>query len=149
MERGSIPSTAIVSLFPAWKQGDTDVPMANRETAAEEEKGSFFPLLDRIAAGDFVNETTEKGLYSKFVLVAQQEGFLADSVTLSSFNFALSIHSAIPRIEAHYKYYDNTLEPLMGVSYNPQCSIWLQWNQQQHCSSLIESLVSTPERVPK
>lgn len=123
--------------------------LVNRETAAEEEKDSYFPLLDKIAAGEFANETTEKGLYSRFVLVAQQEGYLADSVTLSSFNFALSIHSATPRIEAHYKYYDNTLEPLMGVSYNPQCNVWLQWSSRQHCSSLVESLVSTPEKFPK
>lgn len=123
--------------------------LVNRETAAEEEKDSYFPLLDKIAAGEFASEKTEKGLYSKFVSVAQREGFLTDSVVLSSFNFALSIHSAIPRIEAHYKYYDNTLEPLMGVSYNPQCNVWLQWSQKQHCSSLIESLVSTPERFSK
>lgn len=121
----------------------------HRETAAEEEKNSYFPLLDKIAAREFVNETTDQALYSRFLQVAQQEGFLTDTVTLSSFNFALSINSAAPRIEAHYKYYEDTLEPVMGVSYKPQCRAWLQWSQKQHCAKSIESMISAWERFPK
>lgn len=120
-----------------------------RETAAEEEKGSYFPLLDKIAAGEFANETTDEALYSRFLKVAQQEGFLRDTVTLSSFNFALSINSAAPRIEAHYRYYEDTLEPVMGASYEPKCRVWLQWSQKQHCAKSIESMISTWERFPK
>lgn len=120
-----------------------------RETAAEEEKDSYFPLLDKIAAGEFAKETTDEALYSRFLQVAQQEGFLTDTVTLSSFNLALSINSAAPRIEAHYRYYEDTLEPVMGASYKPQCRVWLQWSQKQHCAKSIESMVSTWERFPK
>lgn len=120
-----------------------------RETAAEEEKNSYFPLLDKIASGEFANETTDEGLYAKFVKVAQKEGFLTDSVSLSSFNFGLSINSAAPRIEAHYRYYEDTLEPALGVAYKPQCRVWLQWSSKQHCSSSVEGMISTWERFAK
>lgn len=120
-----------------------------RETAATEDKESYFPLLDRIASGEFVNETTDEALYRKFLQVARDDGFLTDSITLSSFNFGLSINSAAPRIEAHYKFYENSLEPLMGVSYKPSCRVWLLWGQRQHCSSDIADMISSWERFAK
>ena len=128
---------------------DTNEYWVHRETAAEEEKDSYFPLLNKIASGEFAKETTDEALYSRFLQVAQQEGFLTDTVTLSSFNLALSINSAAPRIEAHYRYYEDTLEPVMGASYKPQCRVWLQWSQKQHCTKSIESMISTWERFPK
>lgn len=54
---------------------------------------------------------------------------------LASFNFALSIHAAAPRIEAHYHYYVNSLEPMMGRLYNATCGVWLQWSHKQVCDT--------------
>ncbi|RPB23625.1 hypothetical protein L211DRAFT_786381 [Terfezia boudieri ATCC MYA-4762] len=135
-----------VGLKPSW--GAAPFLLELLETAAEEEKDSYFPLLDKIATGEFEKQTTDEALYSRFLQVAQQEGFLTDTVTLSSFNLALSMNSVAPRIEAHYRYYEDTLEPVMGVSYKPRCRVWLQWSQKQHCAKSIESMISTWERFP-
>ncbi|PWW80615.1 Glycosyltransferase Family 24 protein [Tuber magnatum] len=105
------------------------------ETAAEEVGPSYFPLLDRIAAGDFADIGSDRALYHAFLRVAQGEGFLVDQEELASFNFALSIHAAAPRIEAHYHYYGNSLEPMMGRLYEATCEVWLQWSHKQVCST--------------
>ena len=107
----------------------------HRETAAEESATSYFTLLDRIAAGGFASDGSDKHLYDEFLRVAQEDGFLVRPEVLASFNFALSIHAAAPRIEAHYHYYKNSLEPLMGRAYEPGCRVWLQWGDKQVCGT--------------
>lgn len=60
---------------------------------------------------------------------------------------ALAIHSAAPRIEANYNFYDEQQEPLMGVLYKPQCRSWLLFNQKQTCRQEgVESMVNGWER---
>ncbi|KAF8477194.1 UDP-glucose:Glycoprotein glucosyltransferase-domain-containing protein [Kalaharituber pfeilii] len=145
--RFAIASPAVsVGLKPSWSAAPFLLELL--ETAAEEDKSSYFPLLDKIALGVFKNETTDEKLYNKFLEAAQGDGFLADSITLSSFNLALSIHAAAPRIEAHYRYYENSLEPLMGKSYKPKCRVWLQWSKKQHCHQDIASVLDSWERFP-
>lgn len=81
----------------------------------------------------------------------QEEGFLKDAVELASFNLALSIHAAAPRIEAHYHYYENQLEPQMGKLYKPGCETWLQWSHKQICSTTgdYKEMLGSWERYPK
>ena len=98
----------------------------------------------------FKNESTDEALYNRFVREAQEGGFLTDPQALSSFNFALSIHSTAPRIEAHYRYYEDSLEPLLGKAYKKRCKAWLMWSQKQHCNmvSAVDTINSW-ERYPK
>ena len=130
-------------------QQAADRVLNGRETAAEEDRKAYFPLLDKIAEGTFAKESTDENLYHQFIQVAQQEGYLKDEETLASFNFALSIHAVAPRIEAHYKYYNNTLEPVMGAPYEPECRVWLMWNQRQHCKGSLLGVVESLETHPK
>lgn len=94
-----------------------------RETAAEENVTSYFPLLDTIASGRFKDATTDDQLYNQFLTVLQEDGHLADDVALSSFKFALSIHSAAPRIEAQYQFYRSSVAPL-GDEEHEIVSMW-------------------------
>ena len=82
----------------------------NRETSAGENGTSYFPLLDRIAEGTFADLSTEQELFEKFVQVLQEDGHIRDQEALSSFKFSLALHTAAPRIEAHYQYCSPTLE---------------------------------------
>ncbi|KAL7270804.1 killer toxin resistant protein [Rhizina undulata] len=145
---GLCSSAVNVGLRASWNGAPFFLELL--ETAAEENKNSYFPLLTRIAAGDFASIGSEKALYDLFIHAAQDEGFLRDPEELASFNFALSIHSAAPRIEAHYHYYDTALEPLMGKLYNPNCSVWLQWSHKQVCDTTgdILSMLKSWERYP-
>ncbi|KAA8909802.1 UDP-glucose:Glyco protein glucosyltransferase-domain-containing protein [Sphaerosporella brunnea] len=120
------------------------------ETIAEENKASYFPLLDHIASGAFAGKTSDKELYNEFLRVANAEGFLNDPVELSSFNLALSVHAAAPRVEAHYHYYENNLVPLMGKLFDPACKAWVLWSSKQTCEleGEFNDMIAGVERFP-
>jgi UDP-glucose:glycoprotein glucosyltransferase len=126
------------------------VLIVDRETAAEENETSYFPLLDRISSGAFADKTSDKDLYNEFLRIANAEGFLTDPAELSSFNLTLSIHAAAPRIEAHYHYYENNLVPIMGKFFNSSCKVWVQWASKQTCEFEGEftDMIAGHERFP-
>lgn len=109
-----------------------------RETAAEENSTSYFPLLDRIAEGHFADDASEQELYTRFLKLLQDDGHITDPDALSSFQFALSIHSAAPRIEAHYQYYTTSVENSLMVAQDAACPVWVHFNGKQYCSPTLE-----------
>lgn len=109
-----------------------------RETAAEENATSYFPLLDRIAQGTFTDSVTEKDLYERFIEVLWDDEHITDEDALSSFNFALSIHSTAPRIEAHYQYYNTSVEPSMMAAQDAVCQVWAHYDGAQYCSPSLQ-----------
>ncbi|KAK2792291.1 hypothetical protein FQN52_003768 [Onygenales sp. PD_12] len=104
------------------------------ETAAEENSTSYFPLLDRIAEGTFAETTTQKDLYDRFTQLLQDDGHLTDPESISSFKFALAIRSTAPRIEAHYQYYNTSVEPSLMVAQDAVCPVWAHYEGDQYCS---------------
>ncbi|TGZ85725.1 hypothetical protein EX30DRAFT_393051 [Ascodesmis nigricans] len=104
------------------------------ETAAAENPSSYYPLVAAISSGEFnPNSSTDQALYTEFLRVATAHGYLTKPEELSLFNLALSIHAAAPRIEAHYQYYEQNLEPRLGDDYKPECHTWIQWGSRQIC----------------
>ncbi|KAM5438753.1 killer toxin resistant protein [Microsporum canis] len=108
------------------------------ETAAEENSTSYFPLLDRIADGRFADATTEKDLYEQFIQVLSEDGHVTDPVALSSFKFALSIRSTAPRIQAHYQYYNSSVENSLMAAQDAVCQVWAHYDGSQYCSPTLE-----------
>jgi UDP-glucose:glycoprotein glucosyltransferase len=108
------------------------------ETAAAENSTAYFPLLDRIAEGTFTETGTEQELYDKFISVLQQDGHLPTPEALSSFKLALSLHAAAPRIEAHYQYYNTSIQPCMMAAQDAACPVWVHFDDQQYCSPTLE-----------
>ncbi|EFQ97505.1 UDP-glucose:glycoprotein glucosyltransferase [Nannizzia gypsea CBS 118893] len=108
------------------------------ETAAEENSTSYFPLLDRIADGRFVDAITEKDLYEQFIQVLSEDGHITDPVALSSFKFALSIRSTAPRIQAHYQYYNSSVENSLMAAQDAVCQVWAHYDGSQYCSPTLE-----------
>ncbi|KAI4717538.1 UDP-glucose,glycoprotein glucosyltransferase [Aureobasidium sp. EXF-10727] len=109
------------------------------ETAADENATAYFPLLDRIADGHFDHASTDQDLYNLFKKTLQDEGHLAKAEDLSSFDYALSIHAAAPKIEAHYQFYNTTVEPTLKNSLDKSCETWLHFNGQQYCDADLSS----------
>lgn len=68
----------------------------------------------------------------------KNDGHMPGSETLSTFNLALSLRSAAPRIEAHYQYYATAMEPLVTDS---QCENWVLLEGQQFCTPALDSSV--------
>lgn len=95
-------------------------------------------MLTQIADGTFAELTTPQSLYDKFLETLVQDGHLMGEESLSSFKFALSIHQAAPRIEAHYQYYNSTVQPLMMVAQDAACPVWVHFDGQQYCSPTLE-----------
>ena len=108
----------------------------NRETAAEENATAYFPLLDRIAEGYFDAAQTDQDLYTSFRKLLQDEGHLSRAEDLSSFDLALSMHSAAPRLEAHFQYYNTAIQPTLEQDKDEGCESWVHvpWIGQRYCS---------------
>ncbi|MCJ1420450.1 hypothetical protein MMC32_006807 [Xylographa parallela] len=108
------------------------------ETAALENATSYFPILDKIAEGYFADFSTERDLYNAFVRLLQDDGHLSSADALSSFQLALSVHAAAPRIEAHYQYYTTSVESSLMVAQDAACPAWVHFDGKQYCSPTLE-----------
>jgi UDP-glucose:glycoprotein glucosyltransferase len=107
--------------------------MQVRETAAEENATAYFPLLDRIAEGRFSKAKSEEELYESFLRVLSEDGHIKDPETIASFKFALSLHSAAPRIEAHHQFYKTSVEPSLTSFHAPDCDVWIDLSGGYRC----------------
>ena len=76
----------------------------------------------------------------------QADGHLSRAEDLSSFDFALSIHSAAPRIEAYYQYYNTSVVPLLGDSEQDRCQSWVYagFSGQRFCSPDLDPSKAQP-----
>ena len=81
---------------------------------------------------------TDHELYTTFLQVVQDDGHITHPDALSSLQFALSIHSAAPRIEAHYQYYDTSVEPSLMVAQDAACPVWVHFRGKQYCSPALD-----------
>ncbi|OKL60766.1 hypothetical protein UA08_04275 [Talaromyces atroroseus] len=109
------------------------------ETAAQENSSAYFPLLDRIAEGVFDDATTEKELYTTFLKLLADDNHIKDEESLDTFKFALAIRSAAPRIEAHYQYYNTSVQStLVTAAQDAACPVWVHMDGKQYCSSTLE-----------
>ncbi|KAI4667541.1 uncharacterized protein J4E79_002230 [Alternaria viburni] len=104
------------------------------ETAAEENATAYYPILDRVSEGYFDEKTTEQALYTAFVHLLKSDGHITQPEALASFDLALSIRSAAPRIEAHYQFYNTSVEPSLKAEQNEKCEIWASFHGKQYCS---------------
>lgn len=77
-------------------------------------------------------------MYDKFVDILQSDGHITDPETLASFNLALSVRSAAPRIEAHYQFYKTSVEPSLESEQGKNCQLWVSLNGQQYCTPHID-----------
>ncbi|KAM3072077.1 killer toxin resistant protein [Clarireedia jacksonii] len=108
------------------------------ETAGNENASSYFPLLDRIADGYFAKASTDKDLYDKFIQLLKDDGHMADAEALSSYQFALSMRVAAPRVEAHFQYYHTAAEPSINSEVDSSCPSWVLFDGKQYCSPTLD-----------
>ena len=118
-----------------------------RETAYDEEPNSYFQLLTLLT--DHLEEqkssTSQQTLDAATKLIKEHELFVAAS--LSTFNYALGLHTAAPRLEAFYKWYEDTIDEeslVVGT-----CGSWVDWRGKGYCdaSTLKLDMETTTEAV--
>ncbi|KAL6877164.1 glycosyltransferase family 24 protein [Trichoderma novae-zelandiae] len=110
------------------------------ETAAAENSSSYFPLLDRIAAGHFASASTDAALYAEILDVLQKDGGLPGPEALSTFKLALSLRSAAPRIEAHYQYYTTAVASAVDDAAESGCVNWVLLEGKQYCTPELDKV---------
>ncbi|KAG9251674.1 UDP-glucose:glycoprotein glucosyltransferase-domain-containing protein [Emericellopsis atlantica] len=110
------------------------------ETAASENASSYFPLFDQVASRRFEHFTTEEAVYQAFVQLLQDEGHVSGPDALSTFDMALSLRSASPRIEAHYQYFETTVAPVIGAWEG--CPNLVLFKGHQYCSPTLNKPMS-------
>jgi UDP-glucose:glycoprotein glucosyltransferase len=116
-----------------------------RETAAEENATAYYPILDRVSQGYFNDGATEQELYTAFVDLLHNDGHITEPEALASFEFALSVRSAAPRIEAHYQFYKTSVEPSLVAEQSSVCDIWVSFGGKQYCSPQLDEPVGAIE----
>ncbi|KAL2890526.1 UDP-glucose glycoprotein glucosyltransferase [Ceratocystis lukuohia] len=95
------------------------------ETAAGENATAYYPILDKVANGYFNGISSDKDLYDAFLRLLSEDGYVTSPDMLSTFNFALSMRTAAPRVEAHYQYYATGIEPHLGSrASDKDCNVW-------------------------
>jgi UDP-glucose:glycoprotein glucosyltransferase len=110
----------------------------SRETAAEENVTAYYPILDRVSQGYFEQHATEQQLYTAFIELLHDDGHITEPEALASFEFALSVRSAAPRIEAHYQFYKTSVEPLLAAEQSDTCELWVSFGGKQYCSPQLD-----------
>lgn len=98
----------------------------------DEDPSAYFPALkllsEGIPAGE--NASAQKTLESA-ISILSSNGILDQPGALSSFNYALALHTAVPKIEAFYSYYDSSVdEKKLGVG---ECEAWVEWRGKGYC----------------
>jgi UDP-glucose:glycoprotein glucosyltransferase len=66
------------------------------------------------------------------------DGHISEPEALASFEFALSVRSAAPRIEAHYQFYKTSVEPSLAAEQTDACEIWVSFTGKQYCAPQLE-----------
>lgn len=63
---------------------------------------------------------SQEQVYQKFLRILQEDQIITDPATLDSFKLALSVHAAVPRLEAHYQFYETEVEYLVRQYHGDQ-----------------------------
>lgn len=133
----AVPALAVPTINIGMEAGFPAGPylLELLETAAGENATSYFPLLDRIASGYFRSASTDEELYTSFLGILKTDGHIATPEALSTFNLALSLRTAAPRIEAHYQYYRTAVDSTLD--HVPDCDLWVLLDGNRYCNPAL------------
>jgi UDP-glucose:glycoprotein glucosyltransferase len=103
----------------------------SRETAVVENSSIFWSLLDSLSQPELAKYDHAKEYYEKSLRILQNE-YMTDPVVLGSFELGLSLHTAAPKIEAYYQFYETSVVPSL-TEYDESCQSWVHWRGKQIC----------------
>jgi UDP-glucose:glycoprotein glucosyltransferase len=103
------------------------------ETAHAEDPASFFPLLNLFTThlSSWPADATPEALLAASIDLITSHDQLAGPGSLATFKQALALHTATPKIEAFFKYYETGVdERSYGVE---ACGSWVEWRGRGFC----------------
>ncbi|WVF72342.1 hypothetical protein IAT40_007156 [Kwoniella sp. CBS 6097] len=120
-----------ISLETAWPAPPLILEIL--ETVYDESPTSYFPLLHLLSSLPSTETTSPENILSSTLDLISSYSLLPNPSSLSTFNLALSLHTAVPKIEAEYSWYEDTLrsqEVTLGVT---GCEGWVEWRGKGFC----------------
>jgi UDP-glucose:glycoprotein glucosyltransferase len=112
-----------------------------RETAALHQPSLFFPLVDLLTNPSTfpkpLSTLLPEAIHQAATDIAQSNGFFREPDSLTAFQLALALHSASPKLEAFYQYYeDRNLDhiPLPSGTLAEECGSWVDWYGTRICT---------------
>lgn len=103
-----------------------------RETAAVENSSIFWPLLDSLTQPELTKYDVAKEYYEKALQILRND-YMTDPVVMGSFELGLSLHTAAPKIEAYYQFYETNVVPSL-TEHDESCQSWVYWQGKQICT---------------
>jgi UDP-glucose:glycoprotein glucosyltransferase len=76
-------------------------------------------------------------VYNAALDVIESKQYLSTPTSISILEFALSLHTTAPAIQAYYHYYNATVVPSkqeFDNNFNPECDVWVDWYGHQACN---------------
>ncbi|KAG9290801.1 hypothetical protein G9A89_011764 [Geosiphon pyriformis] len=117
----------------------------DRESVAVENSSAYFPYITELATRGLNSDSSPKELYDTALQILNETNLISLPTTFSFLEFALSLHSAAPTIQAYYQYYDDSVfpskfrnlthdDPHSKISFNIDCEVWVDWYGIQACN---------------
>ncbi|KDQ07300.1 glycosyltransferase family 24 protein [Botryobasidium botryosum FD-172 SS1] len=126
------------------------------ESAAAERAQSFFPVFDLLTAPPSFTKKhakrTQQEIFSTALETLDSLGYLSDPTDLASFHLSLSLHSATPKIEAFYQYYNDVANSssVEWLGDKLDCISWVDWHGKRVCDlAALKELYEDPASQPK
>ncbi|ORX39729.1 UDP-glucose:Glyco protein glucosyltransferase-domain-containing protein, partial [Kockovaella imperatae] len=123
---GSSPPL-IISLETGWPAP----PLLHEilETVYDESPSAYFALLGLLPHEELSPEKT----LSTILHLIDSHSLLPDPSSLSTLHYALGLHTAVPRIEAFYNWYEASIdEHRLGVE---GCGSWVEYKGKGYCNA--------------
>jgi UDP-glucose:glycoprotein glucosyltransferase len=98
----------------------------------DEYPSSYFPFLHLLSSHlpSLANSTDSSTLSTALGLI-ETHHLLPDPSAVSTLHYALGLHTAVPKIEAYYSWYETSVdEALLGVE---ACGSWVEWKGKGFC----------------
>jgi hypothetical protein len=125
-----------------------------RETASLDQPSVFFPLVDLFTSPNVfpkpLSTLPPEAIHQAATDVAQSNGFFREPDSLPAFQLALALHSASPKLEAFYQYYnDRNLGDIPSLSDIPaeECGSWVDWYGKRICTTQELAAVAKREAL--
>ncbi|CAG8465507.1 9724_t:CDS:10 [Cetraspora pellucida] len=131
----------------AWLKTSWEAPyliLEIIESVAAENSSAYFSLIDEFLRRDLIssNIISDFDLYNQALDIIKSGQYLSVPTSLSFLEFALSLHTTAPAIQAYYHYYNATVVPSTKdyienhehLNFDPDCDVWVDWYGNQACS---------------